>query len=439
MHVLNRTMELGEGLVSRRIYSDESIYRLELERIFHRCWLFLCPESMIARPGDYMTTYMGEDQVVVWRDQNGKIRAFLNSCPHRGNMVCLYDMGRASSMVCSYHGWTFNSEGKLVGVPFYNEAYLGQLDRSQWGLVEVPKVHSYGGLVFGCWDADAVSLDEYLGELRWYLDRVLLAEDMGGIEAIPGMLKYAMVGNWKGFADNNVGDHYHGYTTHGYAFRKRDSDLVDAPQGKSGYFEIALSPGHGLGGIYTDTSQYESDLKRAQELGSEVVDWVTERFRRMQERMKDDLSKTYGYSHGNCFPNLALTGASSAFTGRNFMLCQPKGPLNSEIWQWWLVEKAAPRVVKEIAAISSLRGQAGAGLFGMDDSENHERLTEMTQTPFAQSLPFHYGMSVEHDGNWPGQGEWRTEGLPGVVGPRFSESNQRRFYAHWAKLMGVDD
>lgn len=140
-----KLLDLENGLVARRIFSDLEIYKEEMQRVFHRCWLFLGHDSMVPRPGDFITTYMGDDPVIVWRDPRGQVHAFLNNCPHRGNKLCLYDRGRAVSFSCSYHGWTFASDGKLTGVPFLQEAYHGQLDVDCWGLIEVPKVVAAAG------------------------------------------------------------------------------------------------------------------------------------------------------------------------------------------------------------------------------------------------------------------------------------------------------
>jgi phenylpropionate dioxygenase-like ring-hydroxylating dioxygenase large terminal subunit len=114
------------GLISRRIFIEPEIYERELERIFARCWLFLRHESQIPRPGDFLTTSMGEDPVVVMRDSAGRVRAFLNVCGHRGNRLCRADDGNAATFTCAYHSWTYRNDGRLVGVPYLKEAYHGE-------------------------------------------------------------------------------------------------------------------------------------------------------------------------------------------------------------------------------------------------------------------------------------------------------------------------
>ena len=78
--------------------------------------------------------------------------------------------GNASAFVCAYHGWTYGNDGKLIAVPSLKEAYYDELDISKWGLVRVPQLESYKGLIFATFDPAAPPLKEYLGEMAWYLD-----------------------------------------------------------------------------------------------------------------------------------------------------------------------------------------------------------------------------------------------------------------------------
>lgn len=93
--------------------------------------------------------------VLVMRDSQGKVNAFLNVCRHRSNRLCRADMGNAETFTCAYHGWTYSNEGRLVGVPYFKEAYFGELDREQWGLIPVAQLDSYKGLYFPTFDSAA--------------------------------------------------------------------------------------------------------------------------------------------------------------------------------------------------------------------------------------------------------------------------------------------
>jgi 3-phenylpropionate/trans-cinnamate dioxygenase subunit alpha len=201
-------VDAEHGLISRRIFIEPAIYAQELEQIFGRCWLFLCHDSQIPSPGDFFTTAMGEDPVLVVRDSGGTIHAFLNTCRHRGNRLCRADSGNAACFTCAYHGWTYRNDGRLESVPSFQEAYYEELGRAQWGLIPVAQLDSYKGLLFATFDPMAPPLLDYLGEMTWYLDTFFDRRE-GGIEVIGGVHKWIVPCNWKFPAENFAGDAYH--------------------------------------------------------------------------------------------------------------------------------------------------------------------------------------------------------------------------------------
>src|SRR4051812_516481 len=107
-------VDVQRGLVSRDIFVNDDVYRLELERIFDRTWMFLAHETEIRAPGDYVSRMLGSAPVIVVRDDKGEVHALLNSCRHRGSKVCRADSGNARNFVCPYHGWSYAQNGRLL-------------------------------------------------------------------------------------------------------------------------------------------------------------------------------------------------------------------------------------------------------------------------------------------------------------------------------------
>ena len=162
-----------KGLVSRDIFVNRDLYDEELEKLFTRAWLFIGHESQIPNAGDYFTSRMGAESVILCRDQNKKIHVFLNTCRHRGMKVCLYDEGNTQTFTCPFHAWSYATDGQLVGVPHEGELYSHVLDKSQWSLIEVAKMVNFKGTVWATWDKDAPDFLAYLGPAKEHLDMVL--------------------------------------------------------------------------------------------------------------------------------------------------------------------------------------------------------------------------------------------------------------------------
>ena len=148
-------VDLESGQVSREIFVSDEIYQQELEQVFMRSWLFVGHESQVAKPGDYFASGMGEESVLLCRDRENQIHVFLNSCRHRGMKVCRYDEGTTPVFTCPYHGWSYSTNGSLVGVPYFRSAYHEDLDKSKWGLIEVAQICNYKGSIWATWDLDA--------------------------------------------------------------------------------------------------------------------------------------------------------------------------------------------------------------------------------------------------------------------------------------------
>ena len=145
-------VDVDAGAVSREIFVNEDIYQQEQEQVFAQAWLFVGHESQITKPGDYFVWSMGEESVILCRDRQNEIHVFLNSCAHRGMKVCRYDEGNTPVFSYPYHGWSYATDGKLVGVPSFKDAYKETLDKSNWGLPEVPQMFNYKGSIWDTWD-----------------------------------------------------------------------------------------------------------------------------------------------------------------------------------------------------------------------------------------------------------------------------------------------
>jgi phenylpropionate dioxygenase-like ring-hydroxylating dioxygenase large terminal subunit len=433
------------GLVSNDVFS-QALYERELSRVFGKCWLFLGHDSLIPNVHDYFTAYMGEDSVIVQRDASSRIRVYLNKCRHRGAQLCNFDTGCTTSFTCSYHGWTY-TDGALTGVPQRREAYRGELDMAAHGLIAVPRVSVYGGLIFACWDANAVSLETYLGDACWYLDNFLIREEMGGLEIVPGAQRYMMPSNWKLLAENFAGDQYHFPHTHSSVVqlmsRSQDQRLRHVPEQVESY-SVAANFGtgapHGFLELRIGDAPYEIDLDHAQSLGADCVEWVKERHRRLQERLKDFVAKPYAFHAGNIFPNFALIGVGTATYAKGLIVHHPRGAYSTEVWIWAAVEKSAPPAMKERQKFVLMQRQAAAGLVAPDDHENFLRIVANIRAHEARDYPFYYGMALGHEMDDPRTPELRSgKAWPGQILPKVSEASQRDFYRYWLDLMGPEN
>jgi choline monooxygenase len=142
-------------------YSDPAVLRLEHERIFRRFWQYAGRVDEVARPGSFAATRAGDVPVVLVRDEDGTLRAFLNVCRHRGSLVCT-GSGARRTLQCPYHAWTYGLDGRLLNAPRMERE--GQTATDGLGLVQL-RLETWGPFAFVNPDPGASPLSDFLGDI----------------------------------------------------------------------------------------------------------------------------------------------------------------------------------------------------------------------------------------------------------------------------------
>lgn len=196
----DRTDQLIATLPGSYYYRPE-IYARELERIWGRMWVCVERVEALPEPGDFLTTTVGDESLIVVRGRDGRLRAFFNVCRHRGAQVCTAAAGNAKALTCAYHAWTYGLDGKLQGAP--NIASFGSFPREDFGLVPVA-LEEWHGLLW-------VNLSENPQPIGEQLDGPIV-ERFGELEQFAryGMgelrlgkrITYEVQANWKLVVEN---------------------------------------------------------------------------------------------------------------------------------------------------------------------------------------------------------------------------------------------
>ena len=419
-------VDIASGWVGRTAFTSDDVYRRETERIFDRSWIFLAHETEIPNPGDYVTRRLGSAPVVVVRDDSGEIRALLNSCRHRGTRVCRADAGRAASFVCPYHGWSYRTDGRLITTSFDRHFPEGT-DFSQLGLVPVPRLEKKFGLVFGCWDEDAVPLDDWLGDIAWYLNAFFDRTPLG-METLAPPHRWRVEANWKIGALNFIGDSQHVPTTHAGPItldRVRSAREGFTVAGEDS-FQVVTDGGHGCTLTYLAPGMPEQNYLTHD---ADMLAFYANNLCPEQLGMLHHLRVCVG----TVFPNLSFieTQVASGQKAVILRLWQPLGGTRMEVISWVLAEREASAAYKASVLHKGVHNFGAAGVFEQDDMELWASATEASDNPVAARYPFSFHTCLPYldapvaDFRWPGR----------AYRPSDTEVAQFAFMCHWDGLM----
>ncbi|MBL8271794.1 aromatic ring-hydroxylating oxygenase subunit alpha [Steroidobacter sp.] len=201
--------------VHRDVYCDPELFELEMQRLWHRTWIYVGHDSQVPKPGDYYTADIAGQPVVMVRAMDGAVHVLLNRCAHKGAKLVSAAAGNCRGQLrCPYHGWTYRTDGSLRTVPLktgYADTDFAQSEAAK-GMTRL-STESYRGFVFTRLSANGPSFQEYFGASLSSIDNMADRSPEGRLEITGGVLRYLHNCNWKMFIEN-LNDAMHPMVAH---------------------------------------------------------------------------------------------------------------------------------------------------------------------------------------------------------------------------------
>lgn len=401
--------------VHRHAYLDEQLFTEELDRIFYRTWIYVGHESELANPGDYKTTMIGRQPVIVARDGLGEIHVLMNRCTHRAATVCQAASGNSAYFRCEYHGWTFRNNGELVAPTFSSGYDPADFSPADFALARAPRVDRYRGLIFASLARGGESLREHLGGAVEYIDLAVDLAPAGSIRLGAGTHRYSYRGNWKMQSENGV-DGYHPNFVHRAFFETSglgSSLFGPGSTGRAG----SIGRGHAV----LDFRSMMAPLMRqklATGEGQRILGRLTERLGDRDRATEVFLANgTQGFNL-LIFPNLQIIGCQ-------LRVIHPRAVGYTEVdLHPYLHEGATDEEnTARLRVHEAFYGPSGGG--GPDDVEMFDRVAQGLAVREVEWLPLVRGLRREVV---DGEARW---------GHVTDEQPQRGFYQRWLELMGT--
>jgi len=202
--------------VHRALYLDPELFDLEMGRLWRNTWIYLGHDSQVPHPGDFYSTQIAREPLIMIRGGDGRVRVLPNRCAHKGTKLLGAVSGKCAggTIRCPYHGWTYRLDGSLRTVPLksgYDGTGFEESDAAR-GLREVCSVN-YRGFVFVRLAAEGPDFHDYFGESLSSIDNMVERSPAGRLEVAGGVLRYLHDCNWKMFVEN-LNDAMHPMVAH---------------------------------------------------------------------------------------------------------------------------------------------------------------------------------------------------------------------------------
>lgn len=230
--------------VHKSVYTDPVLFQLEMERIYGQAWIYVGHDSQVKNVGDYHTTRLGDQDVIMVRGSNKQVNVLYNRCPHKGAKLVADGAGNVGKFFrCPYHAWTFKLDGNHLSAPLKSgfEGTCYDPKHPDFSMVSVARVESYRGFVFASQSAHGPDLKTFLGGVISSIDNLCDRSPFGEVEVAGGVFRVMQRSNWKVFYEN-LHDTMHARVTHESSFeaaRSEASAIGEMP------FELLIMDGNG--------------------------------------------------------------------------------------------------------------------------------------------------------------------------------------------------
>jgi anthranilate 1,2-dioxygenase (deaminating, decarboxylating) large subunit len=354
--------------VAGTLYTDPALFEREMDRIFHRTWVWVAHESEIAKAGDFKMAWVGRRPVIVSRDRRGGINVLLNRCRHRGASVCETPKGNGNGFTCPYHAWSYALDGTLRGIP-YPEGYEDVVEKKDLPLQRL-KVGSYAGMVFASFSEDIEPLEDFLGGARPWIDR-FMKQGAGYPIKVQGEHRFRFDGNWKIQLENTT-DWYHFPIVHRSWMASVDAETASMLSIMTDESAVthALGNGHSVSVSVAEHADLDVDdgTEKLQDRFSHIVEELSKDKDMPPEKVRRIVRSLHGAGFNlNLFPNVAM---SMSF----FRVLRPVSVTETEIRHVALGLDGGPEIVNRERLRIHEHFQGPFGFGSPDDAEAWNRV-----------------------------------------------------------------